>query len=220
MQNRLVQTSSRTKIGADLISNRTKIGTNATNCTRLTKIGAIPNRTKISANPVLRHTKIGVIPILQLTKIGVVPNRTEIGADPILRHTEIGIVPIPQLTKISAVLDCTKISANPIYSNNITRIPHAKANRIGRVPIRRVFNDKVIQLAIAIKAIQIKPNQLTSLRAPTAPFKAVNLNQAFTQDATNWVLSILNKLKSLKKINTFKIIKGRILANNSSIIAR
>ena len=122
MQNRLVQTSNRTKIGADLISNRTKIGTNATNCTRLTKIGAIPNRTKISANPVLRHTKIGVIPILQLTKIGV-------------------------------VLDCTKIGANPIYSSNITCIPYAKANCIGRVPIRRVFNNKVVQLAIAIKAI-------------------------------------------------------------------
>ena len=113
MQNRLVQTSSRTKIGADLISNRTKIGTNATNYIRLTKIGA---------NPILKHTKISVIPILQLTKIGV-------------------------------ILDCTKISANPIYSNNITRIPYIKANCISRVLIKRVFNDKVIQLAIAIKAI-------------------------------------------------------------------
>jgi hypothetical protein len=37
------------------------------------------------------------------------------------------------------------------------------------------------------------------------------------QDATNWVLSVLDKLKSLKKINTFKIIRGHILANSFSI---
>ena len=91
MQNRLVQTSSRTKISANSISNRTKISTNAINRIRLTKIGV--------------------------------------------------------------VLDCTKIGANPIYSSNITCIPYAKANCIGRVPIRRVFNNKVVQLAIAIKAI-------------------------------------------------------------------
>ena len=40
------------------------------------------------------------------------------------------------------------------------------------------------------------------------------------QDAINWVLSILDKLKSLKKINAFKIIRGRILANSSLITAR
>jgi hypothetical protein len=64
MQNRPVQTSNRTKIGADsisnrtkisanLISNRTKIGTNAINRTRLTKISAVLDRTKISANLIL-----------------------------------------------------------------------------------------------------------------------------------------------------------------------
>ena len=122
MQNRPVQTSSRTKISADLISNCTKIGINATNYTRLTKIGIVPNRTKISENLILRHTKIGVILVLQLIKI-------------------------------SAILDRTKIGANTVYSSNITRIPHARANCTGRVLIRRVFNNEVIQLAIAIKAI-------------------------------------------------------------------
>jgi len=33
------------------------------------------------------------------------------------------------------------------------RILYARANRIGRIPIRRVFNNKVVRLAIAIKAI-------------------------------------------------------------------
>ena len=116
MQNRLVQTSNRTKIGADLISNYTKIGINATNRIRLTKIGVVPSCTKISANF-----------ILQLTKIGAIPDRTKIGAD----H-------IRTITKSSGIT---------------TRILHARANRTSRVPIRRVFNDKVIQLAIAIKAI-------------------------------------------------------------------
>ena len=115
MQNRLVQTSSRTKISANSISNRTKISTNAINRIRLTKIGVVPSCTKISANF-----------ILQLTKIGAIPDRIE-------------------------------KSANPVYiiakSSSIMRILYARANRIGRIPIRRVFNNKVVRLAIAIKAI-------------------------------------------------------------------
>jgi hypothetical protein len=62
--------SNRTKISADLISNCTKIGIDATNYIRLTKISAIPNCTKIGANL-----------ILQLTKIGAIPNCTKIGAN-------------------------------------------------------------------------------------------------------------------------------------------
>jgi hypothetical protein len=126
MQNRPVQTGSRTEIGADSISNRTKIGIDATNRTRLTKISAVPNRTKIGANP-----------IPQLTEISAVPNRTKIGADP-----------IPQLTKIGAVPNCIKIGADHIYiiakSSSIMRMPHARANRTSRVLIKKVFNDKVI----------------------------------------------------------------------------
>ena len=95
-----------TKIGADLISNCIKISIDATNCTRLTKISAILNRTKISVNPILR-----------LIKISAIPNRT-------------------------------KISANYIYiiakSSGIIRMLYAKANRTSRVPIKKVFNDKVI----------------------------------------------------------------------------
>ena len=134
MQNNLVQTSNRTKIGANLISNYTKIGINITNCIEYTKISIVPSCIKTSADF-----------ILQLTKIGAVPN-------------------------------CIKISANYIITNSssIMHILYAKANYTSRVSIRRVFNNKVIQLAITLKAIQIKLDQLTSLRAPTAPFKAVN----------------------------------------------
>jgi hypothetical protein len=39
-----------TKIGADLISNCIKISIDATNCTRLTKISVVPNRTKIGTD--------------------------------------------------------------------------------------------------------------------------------------------------------------------------
>ena len=173
MQNRLVQTSSRTEISADLIS-----------------------------------------------------NRTEIGADLISNCTKIGIdaTNCTRLTKISAVLDCTKIGADYIYtiaeSSGIMRMPHARANCTGRVLIRKVFNDKVVQLAIAIKAIYIKPNQLTSLRAPIALFKAIDLNWVFKHDFANQLLSFLDKLKAIKKINTFKIIRGRILVTFSLITAR
>jgi hypothetical protein len=62
--------SNRTKIGANLMSNCTKIGIDATNRIRLTKISAVLDRTKIGANP-----------ILQLTKIGAILDRTKIGAD-------------------------------------------------------------------------------------------------------------------------------------------
>jgi hypothetical protein len=60
--------SNRTEIGVNLISNYTEIGTNATNCIRLTKISAILNCTKIGANLILQLTKIGVI--LDCIKIG------------------------------------------------------------------------------------------------------------------------------------------------------
>ena len=53
MQNRLVQTSSRTKIGANSMSNCIKISINATNRIRLTKISAVLDRIEIGANPIL-----------------------------------------------------------------------------------------------------------------------------------------------------------------------
>ena len=48
-------------------------------------------------------------------------------------------------------------------------------NRSGRVLIRRVFNDKIVQLVIVMLAVQIEPNKSTSLGAPTALFKSVDL---------------------------------------------
>ena len=103
MQNRLVQTSNRTKIGADLISNYTKIGINATNRIRLTKISVIPNRTKIGANLILKYTKISVILILQLTKISAVLDCTKISANSIYSNN-ITCIPYTRANRTSRVL--------------------------------------------------------------------------------------------------------------------
>jgi hypothetical protein len=56
------------------------------------------------------------------------------------------------------------------------RILYARANCTSCVLIKRVFNNKVIQQAIALKAIYIKLDQLTSLRAPIALFEVVDLD--------------------------------------------
>jgi hypothetical protein len=77
-------------------------------------------------------------------------NRTKIGANSISNCTKIGIDATNRirLTKISAVPNRTKIGADYIYtiakSSSIMRMPHAKANRTSRVPIKKVFNDEVI----------------------------------------------------------------------------
>jgi hypothetical protein len=97
------------------------------------------NRIKISINATNR---------IRLIKISAVLNCIKIGANLILQLTKISANLIPQLTKISAVLNCIKISADYIHiiakSSSIIRILYAKANRTGRVLIKRVFNNKVI----------------------------------------------------------------------------
>jgi hypothetical protein len=97
------------------------------------------NCTKIGADSISNCIKISInaTNYTRLTKISVVLDRTKIG-----------INLIPQLTKIGAIPNRTKIGANHIYiiakSSGIMRILHAKANRISRVLIKKVFNDKVI----------------------------------------------------------------------------
>jgi hypothetical protein len=78
------------------MSNCTKIGTDATNRIRLTKISAIPKR-----------TKIGIDPIPQLTKIGAIPNRTKIGVDHIYiiaKSSSIMRIPHARANRTSRVL--------------------------------------------------------------------------------------------------------------------
>jgi hypothetical protein len=71
-----------------------------------------------------------------------------------------------------------------------------------------------------MKAVYIEPDQSTSLGAPTAPFEVVDLDWVFKHDFANWLPSFLDELKAMKKMNTFKIIRGRILVTLSSITAR
>ena len=129
MQKRLAQTSNRTKISADSTSIRAKTGAKLTS-----------NCIKIDANSTsyTGQTKIGLVPSIKHTKIGVVPNRTR-GVNLVLYYTKIGVNP-----QVCIITKSSKIT---------TRISHARPNRLRRVPTRRVFNNKVVQLAIAIKAV-------------------------------------------------------------------
>jgi hypothetical protein len=63
----------------------------------------------------------------------------------------------------------------PVRSTSI-RIPYAQRMRSGRLPNIRVFNDMVVQLVIAIKAVHLEAENTTSLGAPIAPFDAIKLD--------------------------------------------
>jgi hypothetical protein len=70
----------------------------------------------------------------------------------------------------------------PVQSISI-RIPHTQRTRSERLSNKRVFNDTVIQLVIAINAVHLKAGNTTSLGAPTALFDAIELDQALREDA-------------------------------------
>jgi hypothetical protein len=65
----------------------------------------------------------------------------------------------------------------------LIRIPHTQRTRSGRLPITRVFNDTVVQLIIAMNAVHLEAGNTTSLGAPTAPFDAIELDQALREDS-------------------------------------
>jgi hypothetical protein len=65
----------------------------------------------------------------------------------------------------------------------LIHIPHTQRTRSGRLPNTRVFNNTVVQLIIAINAVYLKAGNTTLLRAPTAPFNAIELYQALREDA-------------------------------------
>lgn len=90
-----------------------------------------------------------------------------------------------------------------------TSIPHNQPTRSGRWPNMRVFNDTVVQLVTAMKAVHLGDNS-TSLGAPTAPFEAIELEAAMQEDAPGWRNAIHEELSSLLKMNTFTIMRGRV----------
>jgi hypothetical protein len=70
----------------------------------------------------------------------------------------------------------------PVQSISI-RIPHTQRTRSVRLLNTRVFNNTVVQLVIAINAVHLEAGNTTSLGAPTAPFDAIELDQALREDA-------------------------------------
>jgi hypothetical protein len=65
----------------------------------------------------------------------------------------------------------------------LIRIPYTQRTRSERLPNTRVFNNTIVQLIIAMNAVYLKAGNTTSLRALTAPFDAIELNQALREDA-------------------------------------
>ena len=62
-------------------------------------------------------------------------------------------------------------------------LPHSRPTRFGRVPMRRVFNDIVVQLVTALKAVHLDIENTTSLDVPTATFESIELKDALQEDA-------------------------------------
>ena len=57
-----------------------------------------------------------------------------------------------------------------------------------------------------MKAVHLEPENSMSLRAPTVPFKVIELRDALKEDAPGWHKAILAEAKSLQQMNTFTII--------------
>ena len=81
-----------------------------------------------------------------------------------------------------------------------------KLRRIMRTE-REVFSDSIMQAVINYNAVHLDTDS-ASLGAPVAPFEAITVAEAMSEDALNWKTAIANELKALASMNTFKIIKG------------
>ena len=55
--------------------------------------------------------------------------------------------------------------------------------RTGRTPGTKVFNNIVVQLFTAMKAVHLTEEDMTSLGVPIAPFEAIDLDVAKRKDA-------------------------------------
>lgn len=79
----------------------------------------------------------------------------------------------------------------------------------GKGPTRNVFSSSVVQAVIAMKAVHLDSDESTSIGVPTPPMEAVDLEDALKSgDALEWKKALLSELKSLQKMNTFKIMWG------------
>jgi hypothetical protein len=58
------------------------------------------------------------------------------------------------------------------------------------------------------------------LGAPTAPFDAIELDQALREDAPSWINAIFEEFLAYRRINTYTIIRGRVPVRRSLLLSR
>jgi hypothetical protein len=92
--------------------------------------------------------------------------------------------------------------------------------RSGRLPNTRVFNNTVVQLVIVINAVHLKAGNTTSLRAPIALFDTIELDQALKEDTLGWINAIFKEFLAYRRINTYTIMRGRVLVRRSLLLSR
>ena len=90
--------------------------------------------------------------------------------------------------------------------------------RVGKPPTRQVFNETVTQLAFAVKAVHLSDDDTMSLGVPTAPFEAIELDDAMRE--VGWHESILEEYRGLLKMNAFKIMRGKVPSGRKLIPCR
>ena len=61
-----------------------------------------------------------------------------------------------------------------------------------------------------MKAVNLEAENTTSLGAPTAPFDAIELDQALREDAPGWMKAIFEEFLAHKRMNTYTIMRGRV----------
>jgi hypothetical protein len=61
---------------------------------------------------------------------------------------------------------------------------------------------------------------MTLLGALTALFNVIELNQALREDAPGWINAIFKEFLVYKRINTYIIIRGRVLVGRSLLLSR
>jgi hypothetical protein len=166
----------------------------------------------LAERPVSRHDSIEQgsteRPPVQSVVTGGMPVRAGSTERPPVRSVVTGGLPIRAVVTEGPPVLTGGLPVQAVGSGS-TSILHEAPTRSGRWPSTRVFNDTVVQLVTALKAVHLDDNT-TSLGAPTAPFEAIELDAAIQEDALGWRKSIKQELSSLLKMHTFTIMKGRV----------
>jgi hypothetical protein len=71
-----------------------------------------------------------------------------------------------------------------------------------------VFNDNIVRLITAYKAVHITDDDTTSLGVPTPLFESIEIDMAIREDDPGWNKSILEEYKGLLNNKAFTIRQG------------